>query len=84
MVKLKLEDNEVEQEDNSPMQPAAESLGIPFGCQNGMCGTCIVEVQEGMENLSAKNEKEEDFGLEDSQRLACQCTMKSGSIKIDF
>ncbi|MDD3467296.1 MAG: 2Fe-2S iron-sulfur cluster-binding protein [Campylobacterales bacterium] len=33
--------------------------GLPFGCRDGECGTCVVEVLSGMEYLSPKTEKEE-------------------------
>jgi len=49
----------------------------------GQCGTCIVEVVEGMENLSAKT----DFEVRklkkkpDNYRLACQ-TIVNGPVTI--
>ncbi|MDA1196894.1 MAG: 2Fe-2S iron-sulfur cluster-binding protein [Nanoarchaeota archaeon] len=54
----------------------AEELGITFGCTDGICGTCIVEVDEGMECLGEKNQEEKDMALDDNQRLVCQCTFK--------
>tara|TARA_Y100000310_G_scaffold236626_1_gene239851 strand:- start:310 stop:597 length:288 start_codon:yes stop_codon:yes gene_type:complete len=54
----------------------AEDLGITFGCTDGICGTCIVEVDEGMECLGEKNQEEKDMALEDNQRLVCQCKFK--------
>ncbi|AFY78792.1 MAG: (2Fe-2S)-binding protein [Hydrococcus sp. C42_A2020_068] len=49
----------------------------------GQCGTCIVEIVEGMENLSPKT----DFELRklkkkpESYRLACQ-TLVNGPVKV--
>jgi ferredoxin len=50
----------------------------------GQCGTCIVEIVEGMENLSPKT----DFELRklkrkpESYRLACQ-TLVNGPVKVN-
>jgi len=43
----------------------------------GQCGTCIVEVVEGMDNLSPKTQVEERILKKkpDSYRLACQTTV---------
>ncbi|AMW28279.1 MULTISPECIES: 2Fe-2S iron-sulfur cluster-binding protein [Oscillatoriales] len=43
----------------------------------GQCGTCIVEVVEGMENLSPKTPVEERMLKKkpDTYRLACQTTV---------
>lgn len=49
----------------------------------GQCATCVVEVTEGMENLSPKTDFEERRLKKkpDNYRLACQ-TMVNGSVKI--
>ena len=73
---------EAQVEDGSQILEACESLGVPFGCQDGLCGTCIVTVDEGMENLSGKNDKEQEMGLAGDQRLACQCVLNGGSISL--
>ncbi len=80
---LSSEDDEVELEPGQ-IRDAAEELGVPFGCKQGICGTCIVDVVEGMENLEPKNDKEEDMGLQDDQRLCCQAKIKKGRVKIDW
>jgi ferredoxin len=36
----------------------ASGSALPFGCRDGECGTCVVEVVQGMEFLSEKTEKE--------------------------
>jgi len=86
MGKIIFEDgNEVEVNDGSSIQEACEAEGVPFACTEGVCGTCVIEVTEGMENLSEFNEAEEDFlGELDTERLACQCKLKSGYIKVKF
>ena len=75
----------VEIPDNSSIQPACEEEGVPFACSEGICGTCVVKVVEGMENLSSFTEAEKDFfGEMDEDRLACQCKIKKGTVKITF
>jgi ferredoxin len=62
-----------------------EDAGVPFACTEGVCGTCVIEVTEGMENLSPFNQEEEDFlGEKDIERLACQCKLMRGCVKVKF
>lgn len=57
-----------------------QNLGIPFGCQDGICSTCLIQIKSGAANLGPKTEQEE-FTLESrgiaaddmNTRLACQC-----------
>ena len=84
MAILKFEETELKVNDNEPIKEGSREIGVPFGCENGMCGSCIINVEEGLENLSEQNEREKDLGLEDNQRLACQCSIKTGSVKINF
>jgi ferredoxin len=77
--------NEVEIKDGEKIQDACEKEGVPFACSEGVCGSCIIEVTEGMENLSEPTEAEKDFlGEIQDERLACQCSLKSGNVKIKF
>lgn len=50
--------------------------GIPMehACGgNGFCTTCMCKVKEGMENLSPRNDREENMGIvNDPDRLSCQ------------
>ncbi len=40
---------------------------------NGFCTTCMCQVEQGMENLSPRNENEENMGvIDDPNRLSCQ------------
>ncbi len=72
-------------EASEPIAQVCEEAGVPFACTEGVCGTCIIEVTEGMENLSEYTQEEEDFlGDLDNERLACQCKLKGGLVKIKF
>jgi ferredoxin len=87
MAKIIFEDNgeEYEVADGSPIQEACEQAGVPFACTEGVCGTCVVEVVDGMDNLSEFNQAEADFlGELDKERLACQCQIKCGKVKLKF
>jgi ferredoxin len=76
---------EYEVEDGAPIAEACEEAGVPFACTEGVCGTCVIEVKEGMENLTAFTQEEQDFlGTMESERLACQCKLKGGCVKISF
>ena len=71
--------------DNSSIKEPCEEAGIPFGCKDGLCGTCIITVIDGKENLSEKNDKERDLlGNAADERLACQCMLKKGNITIKY
>lgn len=67
--------------EGSTIQEIVEASGsaLPFGCRDGECGTCIVEVVQGMEFLSGKTDKEVKvlkeilFGTcTPNSRLSCQ------------
>jgi ferredoxin len=78
-------DEEAVLDSNSSIQEACEDAGVPFACTEGICGTCVIEVDEGMENLSDYTQEEEDFlGEMGNERLACQCKIKNGTVKISF
>jgi len=49
----------------------------------GQCGTCVVEITEGMENLSPKTDFEQKVFRKkpDSYRLACQ-TLVNGDVSV--
>lgn len=77
--------DEVDLPEDAEIAEACEEQGVPFACTEGICGTCVIEVAEGMENLSEFTEAEEDFlGELDCERLACQCKIKKGTVKIKF
>lgn len=87
MAKLIFENNqeEVDLADGESIISACEEQGVPFACTEGVCGTCVIEVTEGMENLSPFTEEEENFlGDMKEERLACQCRLLGGCAKIKF
>lgn len=65
----------------------AEKVGasIPFGCKENDCGDCMVDVLEGLANLSAPSVLEIDLlkqkFAKPNHRLACQA-MVLGDITI--
>jgi 2Fe-2S ferredoxin len=63
-----------------------ERKNIGHSCGGfGTCGTCQVQILEGLENLPERNEVEADMAADRSfakhERLACQTTPRS-SVKI--
>lgn len=52
---------------------------------NGFCTTCMCKVQQGMEHLNARNDREENMGItSDPYRLSCQSRLKgSGDVEIE-
>jgi len=70
------------------LQDVAQSqdLGIAFGCENGICSTCLIQIKNGIENLSEKTEQEEFTldarGADDNMRLACQCQV-NGDVEFE-
>lgn len=85
MAKLIFENTKDEKtlENGSSIQEACEDAGVPFACTEGVCGTCVIEVTEGMENLSEFTLEEQDFlGELGCERLACQCRIIDGFVKI--
>ncbi len=87
MAKLIFENTGEEKEvpSGSAIHEVCEEAGVPFACTEGVCGTCVIEVLEGMENLSPFTQEEMDFlGEQDRERLACQCKLNGGCVKITF
>ena len=82
MAIIRFEGQETEVSDGSKILEACEEMGVPFGCQDGLCGTCISTVLQGMENLEPVNVKEEEMGLAKDQRLMCQCVIRGGLVEI--
>ena len=79
---------EGELEDGESLKEVIKTAGWPiaFGCEDGVCGTCIVNVEEGAENLSPMGEVEDQtldmMMMKDGKhRLACQCKA-NGDVKI--
>ncbi len=61
-------------------------VSILFGCRSVACGTCMIEVLSGMDNLSPMREEErillDILAPEHTNlRLACQCVVQ-GDVQI--
>ncbi|MBS3066817.1 (2Fe-2S)-binding protein [Candidatus Pacearchaeota archaeon] len=65
---------------NDELVEPGEKLGVAFGCIDGRCGSCRVEVTEGMDNFSELTKNELDAGMtkDEPYRLLCQCRIKKG------
>ncbi len=88
-ITFKDDDLTVEAEEGANLQDVAqtEAASIPFGCEQGICGTCLVTIVEGEENLSDIESVEQEtldaMGSEDHQRLACQCSVEGGDVTVE-
>lgn len=74
--------------DGTTLQKAIDAAGadIMFGCREGSCATCMIEVVSGMENLNAPTDAEKTTlmpeELDGNVRLACQCRVQHGRVSI--
>ncbi len=84
MAKIINGEKEVEINDGESISFVCEDMGVPFSCHLGTCGTCMIKIVKGKENLTELTEEEIAFGMDDETRLACQCKIKSGDVKINF
>ena len=85
MANITVEGKNFEGADGGPIQKACESVGIPFSCKEGVCGSCLVDVTKGAENLGELNDAEVSYGLTDkNKRLACQCKISSGDVELEY
>jgi len=86
MAKLQFAHNgeEVELADGSAIAEPCEEAGVPFACTEGVCGTCVIEILDGEDNLSPPTQEEEDFLGSGCcrERLACQCRILSGTVRV--
>ncbi len=78
---------EVESDVELSKELDANNSPILYGCRTGICGTCLVLVEEGMENCSELGPDEKDFleiVSDDSRaRLTCQLKCK-GPVKLKY
>ena len=90
MPKVKFKDtgDEVEVKAGTPLKDVARDNGWPiaFGCEDGVCGTCLIEILKGKENLTPREEVEfqtlDMMCMKDQKhRLACQCKV-NGDVEI--
>ena len=79
---------EAEAKKGSDLKETTKAKGWPiaYGCEDGVCGTCIVEIEEGAENLNPMDEQEKQtldiMSMNDGKhRLACKCKV-NGDLKI--
>ena len=84
MAKLIIDNAEYEIPDGKPIAEICEKSGVPFSCNSGVCGTCQIEILEGAENLSKLNQEENDLGMDGRNRLACQCAINCGVVKVKY
>jgi ferredoxin len=60
--------------------------GILYGCREGECGTCLVQVVSGAENLSEPSVLEDQILKSllapEDYRLACQAQVLGGEVVI--
>ncbi|MBB3102124.1 2Fe-2S iron-sulfur cluster-binding protein [Azomonas macrocytogenes] len=63
-----------------------ENSGIVYGCREGDCATCIMDVLDGWENLSQPSVVEDRILRENAagrhQRLACQAQILGGRVVV--
>lgn len=84
MAKIIFEGREIEVGDGENIRDQCEELGVPFGCFEGICGSCVIDILEGEQNLTPITPEEVDFEMHAKKRFACQCKLKQGLIKIKF
>jgi len=82
MAKLISKDKMVEIPDGESIKSAARKLGVEFNCKSGICGTCMIDIIKGEENLSPLTQPEKDLKRDEKNRLACQCKIKNGEVEI--
>lgn len=61
------------------------SVPVEHACGgNGFCTTCMCDIGSGMENLSQRNDREENMGVvDDPKRLSCQSKVRGDvSVKL--
>lgn len=83
-----LDNKEHDVPDGTLLQQIIDKSGadIPFGCREGSCATCMIEVLAGMEFLNPPTDAEQTTLMPDelaqNVRLACQCRVSGGRIEI--
>ena len=78
---------EVEAKEGQTLLEAAQEAGVPmeYACGgNGFCTTCRCKVKKGSENLSPRNDREENMGIsEEPDRLGCQAEIQ-GEVEVEL
>tara|TARA_Y100000310_G_scaffold159115_1_gene158595 strand:+ start:12644 stop:12895 length:252 start_codon:yes stop_codon:yes gene_type:complete len=83
MAVIEKEGKQVELQDGEAIRDACEKLDILFACKEGYCGTCMITIQEGAENLTELTNEEKMLDRDMQHRLACQAKIKQGIIIIE-
>lgn len=77
---------EVEAAKGETILQIALDNGVPIehACGgNGFCTTCMCNVKSGLENLSDRNDREENMGIiDDPERLGCQAEVQ-GDVEVE-
>ncbi|OIR15355.1 ferredoxin-1 [mine drainage metagenome] len=66
----------------------SEKVGasITYGCREGECGTCMMKITSGMENMSQRSVLEDKVLQENmagrNDRLACQAQVLGGEVSV--
>ena len=82
---LQVNNESIKVSPETSLNEAAEQLGVPFGCESGVCQVCQVEVLEGKELLNELTDEESDLALEENERLCCQMKIKKeGTVLIEI
>ena len=87
-VTIKKDNISVEVPAGTPLMKVCDDKGasVLFACRAGSCLSCLVTIESGMENLSAKTDVEEitlsSFGCNPKQRLACQVVV-NGDVVVE-
>ena len=84
MAKIITDDKETELRDAEDSADGFERVGVPLGCRIGVCNVCKIKIVSGSENLTEITQNEIDSALEEDERLACQCKVIKGEVKIKF
>lgn len=84
MAKLILDGKSEDVPDGGTVKEAAGKLGVPFGCEEGVCWACLLKIKKGEENLMPYTKAEEEIGLGEHERLGCQCSIKSGEVEVSI
>ncbi|MCP1354333.1 2Fe-2S iron-sulfur cluster-binding protein [Aneurinibacillus migulanus] len=78
---------EVSKESNLLRMSIRYEGGIPYKCGGGICGTCVVKIDDGAQNLNKVSKKEvERLGkdlIDQGYRLACQ-TFVNGDVELNW
>lgn len=77
----------VETEEGKTLLQIALDHGVPMenACGgNGFCTTCLCKVEQGMEQLGPRTDREEGMGVtDDPERLGCQAVV-SGDVVVEI